>query len=510
MEELAAEFMSVFAGLPRAYGTYAITTARSGDGKQLGQAQTIKAKVTLELWNDHLSGKQGLGIVPIRDDNTVVFGAIDVDVYDNFDIGAVVKQTRSLDIPVVPCRSKSGGCHLYLFTNVPIPAKVMRKRLSEIAALLGFGQCEIFPKQSTILAERGDVGGWINMPYFSGVRGLRYAVEPNGDALDPAKFLQHAKALQQDATFFETPLKRGSCEDALPEAPPCLQIMASHGIPEGQRNEAMFAFGVYAKKAWPDNWQAQLSTLNQMFFFPPLSGDEITGAIRSLGRKDYQYTCSKDPLLRHCNSAVCRTRKHGVGDGTAGHFPVLGQLRKLTTDPPLWFWDIDGNSLELTTAELQTPRLFQGRCMEVLEVMPMLPSAGAWQNIVNTALTNVVRLDAPADSSAEGLLWNLLEDFCTGRMQGQSRDEVLNGKPWTDTDTSITWFRMTDFMTFLERRHFRTFQPHKITAIMKLKGAKHKFVKLRGKGVNIWGVKAFDMPDEELPVSDEIEKDSVF
>ena len=39
-------------------------------------------------------------------------------------------------------------------------------KAGEISAFLGYGGCEIFPKQEQILVERGDVGNFINLPYF--------------------------------------------------------------------------------------------------------------------------------------------------------------------------------------------------------------------------------------------------------------------------------------------------------------------------------------------------------
>jgi hypothetical protein len=36
--------------------------------------------------------------------------------------------------------------------------------------------------------------------------------------------------------------------DLLKGAPPCLRMLAQEGIPNGQRNNAMYNFGVYVKK----------------------------------------------------------------------------------------------------------------------------------------------------------------------------------------------------------------------------------------------------------------------
>jgi hypothetical protein len=73
---LAPRFHSLFAGLERAYGKYTdIARDQSrGDGKLKGAAATVRAAVTDQLWSEHLAGRDGLGIIPIRDDSTAVFG----------------------------------------------------------------------------------------------------------------------------------------------------------------------------------------------------------------------------------------------------------------------------------------------------------------------------------------------------------------------------------------------------------------------------------------------------
>ena len=51
-----------------------------------------------------------------------------------------------------------------------------RDKAAEISSALGHGRCEIFPKQEQILVERGDVGNFINLPYFDSEQTLRYAI----------------------------------------------------------------------------------------------------------------------------------------------------------------------------------------------------------------------------------------------------------------------------------------------------------------------------------------------
>ena len=146
-------FSSLFAGLERAHGTYEIKDSRA-DGKLTGKAITVRENVTLQHWKDHLAGVKGLGIIPINDNSKVKFGAIDVDEYAELDLKELSKKLEDLKLPLIPCRSKSGGVHLYLFCKEWVSAQLVKTKLEELSAALGFGGCEVFPKQIQILAER--------------------------------------------------------------------------------------------------------------------------------------------------------------------------------------------------------------------------------------------------------------------------------------------------------------------------------------------------------------------
>jgi hypothetical protein len=58
----------------------------------------------------------------------------------------------------------------------------MQDYLKNASALLGESGREIFPKQAEILVDRGDTGNFLNLPYFAGDRGMRYAFNEQGDA----------------------------------------------------------------------------------------------------------------------------------------------------------------------------------------------------------------------------------------------------------------------------------------------------------------------------------------
>jgi hypothetical protein len=58
----------------------------------------------------------------------------------------LIEKIRKLKLPLVVCRSKSGGAHCFLFTTEWVDAKDMQATLQQISAALGYGGSEIFPK----------------------------------------------------------------------------------------------------------------------------------------------------------------------------------------------------------------------------------------------------------------------------------------------------------------------------------------------------------------------------
>ena len=64
------------------------------------------------------------------------------------DIKNIIKQVEEMNLPLIPCSTKSGGVHLFLFTKEPVPAIKIQSKLEEIAAAMGRTGDEIFSKTS--------------------------------------------------------------------------------------------------------------------------------------------------------------------------------------------------------------------------------------------------------------------------------------------------------------------------------------------------------------------------
>jgi hypothetical protein len=482
--------MTLYAGLSKAYGTYRVTGVDKG--KRVGKAETLLEEVTEAVWQGHLDGERGIGVVPIRDDSTCVFGAVDIDVYAGLDHAKVIKAARARRFPLVPCRSKSGGLHLYLFSGAPVEAALMRDKLAEMAASIGYGGSEVFPKQSRILAERGDVGSWINMPYFDAAKTERPGLGDDGSPLTLDAFLAFAEASRCDLAAVDVTTARSAGD--LADGPPCLQHLAEAGVQEHEgRNAFMFAVCAYLKRAVPTAWQRKAEELNAVFCRPPLTLQEIAGVIGSANKRGYLYKCKEPPLKEHCDAGACRTRRFGVG--AEGDFPPLTGLTRYDTEPPTWFVDVDGGGrIELTTDDLQQQTRFQRRCMDCLNTMPPALKVEQWRGLVMSLMEKMTLIKAPPGASAKGQLIDHLEQFCAGRSQARAKEEILLGKPWTDN--GYHYFRMQDLSKYLEQQRFREFKVHQIARILRDVGGKNEFMKLRNKGVNVWVVGEFERPDD--------------
>lgn len=486
------EMMALFEGNKNAFGLYSMSNDVRSDGKIEGKGYTIREPVVLELWDKHLTGKQGLGIVPINKESKVKFAAIDVDEY-NVDLINLAKRIYEEDLPLVVCRSKSGGAHLFMFFNDHIPASIVQAKMKELASYLGYGTAEIFPKSTTLLAERGDMGAWINMPYFDAAKTTRYAFNKKIKAMQVKEFIKFAsdRRVSQEELLA---LKLSSGEEILRGGPPCLCHLIKQGFPSGTRNNGLFNLAVYAKKSSPDNWKKLTEEYNNRYMKPPLPPKEVLGTIKSIDKKEYQYTCNKPPLEAFCNASVCKTRKYGIA--TSMVMPTLESLTKLKTDPPLWFIDVEGRRLQLTTEELQMPMKFQRRCLDELNMMPTILKRDDWGEMIRKLLDNVNEITMPKDSSPQGQLLEHLEAFCTQRAQGRSQDDLLVGKPWLYDGRH--YFRLRDFRAYLDRVKFTEFKMNRITAILRDAGARHHFFNVMGKGVNCWSISEFNYTEGEF------------
>ena len=493
-------FMAAFSGFETAHGQTIIKGTRK-NGKEEADSRVIRTPLDETHIEKHFEGAVGAGAIPITSDNRCRFGCIDVDVYP-LDHGELVRACAGLDVPAVVCRSKSGGAHVYFFIEGWIAASDMRDKLSEIAASLGYGSAEIFPKQEKLLVERGDVGNFINLPYFDVKRTLRPAFGNDGRELSLEEFLDFVdEQTTKPAKFMD--LQLGSKTDFMPECPPCLVTLTTNGIGEGGRNETMFNIGVMYQKMDEDNWPDLLERHNQQYCQPPLPASEIVLIQDQLRKKEYQYGCKKSPLKDYCNKSLCLSRKYGVGNGAGRSLEITG-MSVVLSEPRVWFVDIAGERLELNSEEVQMQLKFGRACLEQLSWLPPRVKEDDWNAMMNMALQDCMKIEVPPELTNKGQFHELLESFCTGRVQAMSPEELVLNKPYTEEGT--VFFKLDALMDFLKGKGFTQYTRGQVQERLKeLNGGessstvKNFYDKAKKrKSVRVWSVHEF-ASDIEIP-----------
>lgn len=489
------QFNELFRGLDRAYGTYRTNGQTEDNGKAKGKGTTVNGPVTDELWAAHLAGTQRLGIVPVTDEGTAYFGAIDIDKYD-LDLALVESRVQSLGLPLVLCRSKSGGAHLYLFTD-GVDAALVRDKLASWATAIGFPGVEIFPKQSR-LASKTDVGNWINMPYFEAELTTTYALHGK-QPLSPADFLGFANGSKVTAEQLEA--VQVQAPDLPDGAPPCLQALAINGAPEGTRNNALFAFGVLARKAAGEGWEDLAQQFNQLFMDPPLPWGEVNGVIKSLSGKEYFYPCDNPPLNSFCDKRACKKCKFGVGGGDGPSDPgvLIDGVVKILTDPPTWIFRIAGVNVEMETDDFLSQTRFKRKVAEKLNRIPRSIKQHKWEQLVNDLLQHAEEEEAPEDASSYGQFLAHLRDFCNRQSRGTTKESLLTNGLYLNEDEERVYFRSTYLEKYLDQQKFRDYSKRQIwAAIRKIPGFKHHQEMIKERNIQHWSIPAVDIQKDDF------------
>lgn len=504
MSSLAAKFLHLFAGLQRSHGIYVVPAGaqptEKGKLHDTKWARTVHAPLTELLFETHLQGGTGLGVVPIRDDSSAVFGAIDIDIYP-LDLRAVQEIINVTSLPLILSRTKSGGAHLWLFLEESVPAELIRAKLAEWSRLFERFKTkqehiiEIFPKQDR-LAPTSD-GSWINLPYAGGSRSTRYALGPDGNALTPEQFIDyaHAKAITQDQlASFEIATEDNNDFEG---GPPCLQTLAVKGFGDWQ-NSGLFNVAVFLRKKYGDEWEPRLDEYNQRYMTPPVDQQGLRNIIKSVSKKTYSYSCKQEPICSVCDKKTCKTRDFGISGLGTDPGISLGRLVKIETVPPTYNLEVDGVIIEFTTKQLMNQILFHEQVFDQINKWPPVIKPGAWKILIQSCLDRAETIPIPLDATHQGQFWNHVQMFCTSHVKGKSWDELLLHKPYTEDGR--TYFCAVDLYHYLHQKHFNSVNEKITYNWMLTKGVKHHERVLKGKPTKYWSIPAFAEQTEEFTV----------
>jgi hypothetical protein len=455
------KFREVFSGLERAHGVY-VPGEVNDSGKRGGKAFIKKEPVTPQHWIDHIEGKDpSLGIVPIMDDATCRWGCIDIDTYP-LDHKKLIKSIEKFKLPLIVCRSKSGGAHLFLFIDGVISAKFMRSKLTNFSALLGHADCEIFPKQIELQADRGDTGNFLNLPYHAGDDSMRHGYNSKGESLLLSEFLsfvEERKITEENLKKFKT--KKIKTVEELEDGPPCLRTLISVGVEVGGRDEVLYQYTVYARKKWPENWQDKISEFNFKYMKPPLGHAQVTKTINQHENKD----------------------------------------------DPVWFLNFEEHRLAIDTDTLFEQKKFRKKCMDSLTQLPNKLTEDAWTLKIQSLLQDCEEIETPEEITKYGQLDSYLYSFIYDQGVSEREEEIAIEMPW-EHDNNI-YFQPKTLKEYLNKKRFIALTQTEIHAhVMKdLNGGSFR-KKVKGVTYYLWYVPSNPPPLKELPIPDMKKKEA--
>ena len=109
-------------------------------------------------------------------------------------------------------------------------------------------------------------------------------------------------------------------------------------------------------------------------------------------------------------------------------------------------------------------------------------------------------IDVPEELTYKGQFMELLEAFCDGRVQAQSAEEIALGKPFTDDEEGLTYFKLEALLKFLRNQKFDSYSRGQIQERLKelndngTANGKKYFDTTKGqqKQLRVWWVPAFN------------------
>jgi len=488
-------FAQLLYGRTDCFGIYRVTETRD-DGKKQGQASTYPndkypdVTLTDEHWAEHLGGKSRLGIVPVLVDGTCSWFAIDIDVYP-IDQTILVKEVEKRDLPLIVCRSKSNGAHLYCFLKDAIQASLAVKLARKWATDLGFKSAEVFPKQ-TSFSHAAAKGNWINMPYFNSEDSDSYAFGLSGEQLSLEEFEQFAvaKTINEDEAkgYLNSNPNRNE-ENILNQSPPCIVALLTNGVPEGGRNVSLTQFAVYYQKIDKyldtNDWKDKTFEINQLIFDPPLKYDEANHIVKSFTQKTYQYSCTKEPMCSLCDKEECIKRELGVGENLYGNIEILSII-KIDTDPPIWVLNINDVDIKMSTETMLTPRKFRFAIAEKLNmIVPQLKQSNH-DKLIAPIMEQALTVEPADEITPQGKVMSAFVEWTENvAFRAKSREDMMKGLPFYDSKADCVYFRSEDFLKAYISKHRDNIKDRMLWAYMRDAGFNRKQLRV-GKATPEW------------------------
>ena len=418
-----------------------------------------KKPVSIEEYRMHLNGEQGCAIEPlcnvVNDEGTIVarnmcyYGVIDIDVYSQPGMFLhLIRRMYAVGWKFTAYQSKSSGLHIYFMFKQAEPAAKVIELLQKIIKTYGLdmlycnnkhkSKVEFFPMHATEVP--GEDGKCVFLPYFNAASGkaMNRMITVDGTFVGIDKALECIKqnyttVEEMNETFAKLPYS---------DAPFCIQMMALTGALNANagRNNFYFHACVYFKKKFGKDYDylPELLDLDDCME-TPLQYEDMQGmksTMDSANRKEWNYSCSKDPMCSYCNKKECRERQYSgtqksnpqQNDNTGAD--MMGPISKVLARQPYYLWEIAAPGKEPKmvrfedASELRNQLIVQTKCIDQLGWMPQQVKNNVWIDTLNHCMEGMdereITVSAESDTTELNELHMLLVKYLTHR-------QVMNG-----------------------------------------------------------------------------------
>ena len=507
MDERVSQFKEIFLGLERAYGTFQPKDSLREDNKAEGETWIRKKPLQDSLWQDHLEGAwPSLGIFPINDDDECRWGCIDVDEYP-LDHVSIAKKLSEKSLPFIVTKSKSGGAHIFLFFQDYVPAALVHNKLKELAAFMGLGHCEVFPKQEKLMREGNEsdweVGSFLNMPYHNGINNTdRYAFSGEGNTLSLDEFFAEVKTKSITADQLKKlTLKKQDSEFV--DAPYCIEAYLTENkkVQKGSRDNFLFQYAVYAKKKYGDNFEEEVHKFHHEYFEDPLRPKEIEKIIKQADKKDWGYKCKDQPMCSFCNKSKCRIRKFGVGDSHI--ITDIGNVIQYgDNEDTIYHVTVNQEqTIVCSVEELYDQHKFRKKCLVKLGSMPSMMKREDWDAYITNIVSKAIKVKSEFEMTPEGEFRNVLTRYISNQANAMDIDDILNGQCFVDDEEKKVFFRMDQLQEYMRNRRYGILTSNQMGIFLRNLGGDYSKRRLNGKmGQLVWWV-----PKDKFLTKQEVE-----
>ena len=504
------KFIEIFTGLKRNFGYANVKNGyidpETGKLKlKHGDYGWASRPITDKDYLDHLEGEKSIGIQACDDEGMARFGAIDIDPeYKDFSPKKFLEIIKKHELPVVPCRSKSGGLHVYVFLKEPVKATIVRNFLNTLLFTFKLDpSTEIFPKQTELgTDEKGKPlnGNFINLPYYN--KKERPALNLDGTYFTFEQFIQVVKANQKTAkeleefslTHVKTVLQGGAKE--FEDGPPCLQALSKEKLKDG-RDRFLYNYMVFAKKKYPDDWEQKIIEAARDYFEYSKEWDDekVRLKIRAWKKDTKGHTCNEEPIVHHCMKAECVKRKYGITSDRRRAFPAVSGLVKINYKPdPEYTFNValpDGVKVKPVHAKSIEYITDQRKARNIIGVaagfVPPLQKGDAYQEVLDALFATQKEIDPPKGTSPEEQLFSYMKEYVNGPKaetyisfkSGATLVEIDKSKDQKFLGKKCAYFKFDPFFNFLKSKEWRIRADKTAWMIVNVENIKGSFVRKR-------------------------------